>query len=583
MKELRSLSKYFYKYRGRFALGILFVLASNWFKVQQPQIIREALDLVNTKLKNNDTSDLGHTLLWYGALVLIYSLFMGLFMFLMRQMLIVNSRLIERDLRNDIYKHYQTLHQDFYRQNKTGDLMSRVVEDVGKVRMFLGPGVLYTVNLIGIFGSVLATMIWINPRLAFWTVLPLPILSISIYFVSRLINKRSERVQQKLSELTVMAQETFSGMRVVKSYAQEKWISKRFDALAEDYKKASVHLTLADALFFPLMLLLIGSSTLLTVYFGGQQTIEGTATAGNIAEFVLYVNMLSWPFTAIGWIASMTQNAEASQKRINEFLKTQSEIYDLQPNTVTLNPRGALEFRNVSFTYKNSGIEALKKLNFTINPSERIAIIGRTGSGKTTVADLLLRMYDPIEGHIYLDGHDLKQLPLKQLRSIMGYVPQDVFLFSETAINNIRFPDESIEDSKAKEMADYAAIKTELESLPEGFNTLVGERGVMLSGGQKQRISIARALIKNPDVLILDDCLSAVDAHTEKRISESLNKLCQGKITFIITSRLYATLQFDKIMVINDGQVEDFGRPDELLGRNAYYTELMANYANAQV
>ncbi|MEM7573732.1 MAG: ABC transporter ATP-binding protein [Bacteroidota bacterium] len=584
MKSLKFLNQFFWRYRWRFLLGIIFIAVSNYFRVLQPQVIREALDLVieqinmyrlyrGFELQDQYFGVLAKTLMFFGGLVLVLALLMGFFLYLTRQTIIVMSRLIEYDLRKLLYDHYQDLGLDFYKRNNTGDLMSRITEDVNKVRMYLGPAVMYLANLISTIALVIFAMLAVSPRLTLYTLLPLPLLAISIYYVSNLIHTRSTQIQQQLSKLTSIAQEVYSGIRVVKSYVREPQQVEYFAKEAEEYKEQSMGLARIDAWFFPLMIFMIGASTILTVYIGGRQVVAGEITAGNIAEFVIYVNMLTWPVTAIGWIASIVQQAAASQKRINEFLEAKPSIKGERTESYPL--QGIVRFEEVGFVYPDTGIRALKDLNFELQAGERLAIIGRTGSGKTTVADLLVRMYDPTEGRILIDGKDLREHDLANLRSKMGYVPQDVFLFSDTISKNIAFGLAEVPpQDKIEEFARYAAIHDEIKGLNNGYDTLVGERGVTLSGGQKQRVSIARALIKMPDLILLDDCLSAVDTTTEQQILSYLNEALADKTAIIITHRIYGHLKFDKIIVLDDGGIAEMGTHEELVKQGGYYAEI---------
>ncbi len=548
-------------------------------------MIREALDLVveniglygmfqGFSLQPELFKVLGQSLLYFGLLVLLLALLMGIFMYLMRQTIIVMSRLIEYDMRREVFAHYEKLGLAFYKRNNTGDLMSRITEDVSKVRNYLGPAVLYGINLVSLFILVIYSMLSVSVELTLYSIAPLPLLSISIYYVSNLINKKSEIIQRQLATLNSNAQEVYSGIRVVKSYVQEGPMARFFAGLSEDYKQKSLSMAKVDAFFYPLMILLIGASTVITVYVGGLQAVKGSITPGNIAEFVIYVNMLTWPVTAIGWIASIVQQAAASQKRINEFLNTQPEI--ASPNGVKPSPeglRGQIEFDKVSFTYPDTGIQALREVSFRLEPGQKMAVIGRTGSGKTTLADLLVRMYDATEGLIRIDGKDIRQHHLGQLRQSIGYVPQDVFLFSDTIANNIAFGKSEASREEIEKHARHAAVYDDIMGLSDGFDTLVGERGVTLSGGQKQRVSIARAFIKQPDLVILDDCLSAVDTKTEKQILGHLSGALANKAAIIITHRIYALLQFDKIIVLENGAVVEEGTHDELLQQRGYYYE----------
>ena len=583
LKDLRHLNKYFFRYRWHFLWGIIFVSASNYFRVLQPQMVREALDLVIENVSlfrlfdsfSNQSllfAELGKILLYFGLLVLVLALLMGVFMYFMRQTIIVMSRLIEYDLRKAIFGHYEKLSLAFYKRNNTGDLMSRITEDVSKVRMYLGPAVLYGINLVSLFVLVIYAMVSVSWELTLYSLAPLPLLSVSIYYVSNLINKRSEVIQKQLARLNSIAQEVYSGIRVVKSYVQERFMGKYFAEQSEDYKEKAMQLAKVDALFFPVMLLLIGASTVITVYIGGLQVVSGKITTGNIAEFVIYVNMLTWPVTAIGWIASIVQQAAASQRRINEFLHTEPEIVSEVDEDLPI--QGHIEFDGVGFVYPDTGIRALDGVSFELRPGQKMAIIGRTGSGKSTIADLLVRMYDVTEGQIRIDGKELRQHDLGNLRRRIGYVPQDVFLFSDTVAANIAFGKVDAPQEEVEQFARYAAVYDDIEGLPEKFETLVGERGVTLSGGQKQRVSIARALIKRPDIVLLDDCLSAVDTNTEKQILGYLSQTLADKTAIIITHRIYSLLQFDKIIVLEDGAVLEEGTHDQLLQQGGYYAEL---------
>ncbi len=593
MKDLAFLNKYFVRYKWHFLLGIVFVSLSNYFRVLQPQMIREALDLVvqninlykafeGSELQNDFFAFLGKNLLYFGGAVLVLALLMGLFMYFMRQTIIVMSRLIEYDLRKEIFAHYEKLDLAFYKRNKTGDLMARITEDVSKVRMYLGPAVLYGINLISLFVLVIYSMVSVSPELTFWCLTPLPLLSLSIYFVSNLINKKSTAIQRQLSNLNSTAQEVYSGIRVVKSYVQEKAMVQHFADESQSYKDKSMELARVNALFQPLMLVLIGASTVLTVFIGGLQVAQGNITAGNIAEFVIYVNMLTWPVTAIGWIASIIQQAAASQKRINEFLSTQPTIANpaSKPGHAL---RGGIAFENVTFTYPDTGITALRNVNFNLQPGQKMAIIGRTGSGKTTIADLLVRMYDVSDGTIRIDDKDIREIDLENLRRRVGYVPQDVFLFSDSIDRNIAFGKADATREEVEAYAHHAAVYEDIAGLSEGFDTMVGERGVTLSGGQKQRVSIARALIKSPDIVLLDDCLSAVDTNTEKQILGYFNTALADKTAIIITHRIYSLLEFDLILVMEEGRIVEQGTHQDLLGAKGYYAELFEKQSLEEV
>lgn len=602
MKHLSYLHKFFWKYRWRLLFGILFVGLGTVSQVLQPEVIGKALDRVIERVAfykehggigahPEAFSELSVQIAWYGAGVIGLALLMGLFMYLKRQMIIVVSRLIEYDMRKEIFAHYEKLDLAFYKRNSTGDMMSRISEDVSKVRMFLGPTILYGLDLIFLFVLTIFFMLRVNVELTLWSLLPLPFLSLSIYWVSTLINRRSEKIQQQLAVLTSTAQEVYSGIRVVKSYGQEKAMGRWFADQSEVYRQKSLKLIRIDAFFFPLMALMIGVSTIITVYVGGLLVVEtaglptgdpAKVTAGNITQFVIYINMLTWPVTAIGWIASLTQQAAASQKRINEFLQTKPAIInptpDPSPETsgkgsgVGLN--GHIRFENVTFIYPDTGIKTLDNVSFEILPGQKMAIVGRTGSGKTTIADLLVRMYDVTEGRILIDGKDIREHDLYQLRRRIGYVPQDVFLFSDTVYGNIAFGKDGLSREEAEFYAKSAAVHHDIMDLPEGYDTLVGERGVTLSGGQKQRISIARAFAKQPDLLLLDDCLSAVDTNTESQILGYLDNALADKTAIIITHRIYAMLQFDKIIVLDNHRISEEGTHETLLANGGYYADL---------
>jgi len=567
------------------------VIGSNYFGVLIPQQIRKALDYVQGKIELYKTadvsvrgdmySDFNSALFYFGLTVIGFMLLKGIFMYFMRQTIVVMSRLIEYDLRKEIFGHLEKMDLAFFKKNKTGDLMSRVSEDVGKVRMYIGPALLYGINLVSLFVLTISSMINVSPTLSLYTLLPLPFLSISIYYVSRMINKKSGLIQKQLGNITSLAQETYSGIRVIKSYGKERQFSANFKEESEVFKTKSLDLARVNALFFPLMILLISASNILVIYIGGLEVAKGNITPGNIAEFVMYVNMLTWPVTSIGWIASLIQQAEASQERINELLNEESILDKSGKNLRAIS--GNLKFENVSFTYTDTGVHALKNINFEIKAGEKIAIIGKTAAGKSTIADLILRMYDPTGGKILLDGIPINEHDIDHLRQRIGYVPQDVFLFSDSVSNNVAFGKQTTDQQEIETYASYAAIHKELSELPEGYETFVGERGVTLSGGQKQRISIARAFIKDPDIVILDDCLSAVDTDTERKIMSYLNKALEDKTSLIITHRIHNLLSFDKIMVIDEGKIVEYGTHDELIDKGGYYNDLVESQSLEEI
>ena len=575
MKALQYLNKFFYKYRFRLILGILITIVAKIFVLQIPQLIRESLNIVED-YNNNKISDLSlvkSQLIINIIYIIGAALISGLFTFLMRQTLIVMSRLIEFDLKNEIFQQYENLSLNFYKKNRTGDLMNRISEDVGKVRMYFGPAIMYTMNMLVLFIVAITKMINIDAKLTMYTLMPLPILSIAIYILSRIINKRSNIVQQYLSKLTTFTQEIFSGINVIKAYSIENQTSNDFSALAITSKEKNISLYKAQALFFPLMILLIGISNILVIYFGGMQYIDGEIeNIGIIAEFIIYVNMLTWPVAVVGWVTSIVQQAEVSQRRINEFLEEEPSIQNLQRTESVIH--GDIEFKNVSFTYEDTNITALKNVNFSIKKGSTLAILGKTGSGKTTIASLIARMYEVDQGEIYIDKNKIKNIHLTSLRKSIGFVPQDAFLFSDTIKNNIKIGNENASEEEIIQAAKSAYIHHNIEKFNRKYETFVGERGVTLSGGQKQRISIARALISDPEILIFDDCLSAVDTETEEVILNNLKMATEGKTSIIISHRTSSVKNADKIIVLDMGKVIQSGTHDQLIAIDGYYQDI---------
>ncbi|OOQ61036.1 ABC transporter ATP-binding protein [Mucilaginibacter pedocola] len=583
MKALAYLNKFFYKYRWRLVPGVLFVIISNIFAVLPAQVVRVAFDLVTENISTYQLFSgfnrqemiydiFGSSLLLFGILVLILALLRGLFLFFMRQTIILMSRHIEYDMKNEIYAHYQRLSLAFYRRHNTGDLMNRVTEDVSRVRMYLGPGIMYTINTVILFILVIYAMLTVNFRLTVFSILPLPVLAVIIFYVNTVIEHRSENIQKRLSALSSFVQENFSGIRVIKSYVRESFVREKFATESEDYKTQSMAMAKVQAMFFPSMLLLIGLSNVITMYIGGVEVMKGNITAGNIAEFIVYLNMLAFPVISLGWVTSLIQRAAASQKRINEFLHEEPEIQS--PQAAPQHLAGKIEFSNVSFTYPDTGIEALKNVSFVANPGEMVAIIGRTGSGKSTIGNLIMRMYDTTGGQLLIDDKPIIQLNLDSYRSQIGFVPQEVFLFSDIISHNIAFSADVLDMPRVEQAAKDAAVYNNIIELEKGFDTLIGERGVTLSGGQKQRVSIARAIVKQPQVLIFDDCLSAVDTRTEEEILSNLGRIMQGKTSIIISHRISTIKNADKILVIDGGEIIEQGTHNQLMALKAAYFEL---------
>ena len=595
VKELSALNRFFWKYRFRFFTGIILVIATNYLAVLAPQITGYVVGLVQAKLPGgkpvvSDRHDLivstiiglsehfkfsfAWLITFCSVTILILAIIRGVFMFFMRQTIIVMSRHIEYDQKNQVYTHYQKLDTEFYKTHSTGDLMSRITEDVSRVRMYTGPSLMYLINLVSLIGFCLYSMFSKDVRLSLYVLAPLPILAITIYFVNSIINKKSEQIQGQLSNLTTNAQESYSGIRVIKSFVQEKAMLGFFKKNSELYRKNAVGLAMVEAFYTPTMSFMIGISTLLTIYLGGLQALADPSKVGTVIEFVIYINMLTFPVSAIGWTASMIQRAAASQKRLNEFLSiepkiTQNKVSNLKPS------KGDIVFNNISFTYPHSGVTAIKDFNLHIPAGKKVLILGKTGSGKTTIAQLLTRMYDADQGQILIDGTPINTMNVQVLRKSIGYVQQDVFLFSDSIENNIEFGlQDVLKQDDLEEAVKTAHVQHEIEKLPNGFKTLVGERGTTLSGGQKQRIAIARSLIKKPEIFIFDDCLSAVDAKTEQTILKNFSNYVADKTTIMITHRIFYSYNFDIILYLQDGKVAEMGTHESLLVKNGLYAEL---------
>ncbi|AWM33931.1 ABC transporter ATP-binding protein [Hymenobacter nivis] len=594
MRALTAVNPFIYRYKWHFLGGMLFVVLSTLLTIFPAQLVRYAFDLVSegidlyhlfagTQAQRGVYDLFGRNVLFYGMLIIALALLRGIFLFFMRQTLIVMSRLVENDQKNQVYLHYQSLPLSFYRRHSTGDLMSRISEDVGRVRMYLGPGIMYFMQLVVLFLLVVPLMLMVNVKLTLYTLAPLPVLSVSIFYVNNLIERKSDQIQRSLAAMTTFTQEAFSGIRVLKSFSRQADSHAQFTKASNEYKDKSLSLNFVNSLFFPLILFLVGLSTLITVWVGGQEVIRGTITTGTIAEFLIYVNLLTWPVTALGWTSSLVQRAEASQARLNEFLDEKTDIVSRQ--NLQHEMQGDIVFDNVSFTYPDTGIRALHNVSFRIRPGQTLAVIGNTGSGKSTIAALLCRLYDTTAGQVEIDNIDVRDYALDNLREQIGYVPQDVFLFSDSIRQNINFGLDGPSEEKMLQAARDAAVYDNIIAFPEGFDTKVGERGITLSGGQKQRVSMARALVKEPKILILDDSLSAVDTKTENTILGALQRIMADRTSLIISHRVSSVKLADHILVLDDGTIVQHGTHEALMAepeglyRALYERQLQAEEA----
>ncbi|WP_109832439.1 ABC transporter ATP-binding protein [Reichenbachiella versicolor] len=583
MRDLAHINKYLFKYKWYLVLGTVFIIIANLFGVVPAVVVRQSFDLIQGsfsifhwfdgfELQKNGYDLFVKSILVFGVIILVSAVLRGGFMFLMRQTIIVMSRLIEFDLKNEIYAHYQTLPLSFYRKNNTGDLMNRISEDVSKVRMYIGPAIMYGINLATMFIIVIPFMFSINVKLTLYSLIPLPFLSFSIYFVNNIINKRSEEIQESQSKLSTFVQEAFSGIRVIKAFVREKDYDHKFEGTSEEYRHKSLKLAFVQSLFFPLIMGLIGLSVILTVYIGSEGVLAGELSTGNIAEFIIYVNMLTWPVTSLGWITSIIQSAAASQRRINEFLSAKNDI--ISDKNIKQDIVGNIRFDKVSFVYPDSGIKALEDISFSVKAGESIAIIGTTGSGKSTIANLICRLYDPTNGEVQIDDLKLTDHQISNVRQNIGYVPQDVFLFSESIRDNISFGNGKVSDERIDKAVAYSDLTENIDRFPDGLQTMLGERGITLSGGQKQRVSIARAIVREPKILILDDCLSAVDTKTENSILNSMKKIMVDRTTVIISHRVSSAQLADKIIVLDEGKIVEQGTHAELISHEGVYKTL---------
>ena len=578
MKHLKYLNKFLWKYKATLLLGLVFIVLTNIFAIYPAEFVRNALDSLIEKLNSQENENISLVLLKYGGLIVLFAILKGIFLYMTRQTIIVMSRKIEFDLKNEVFDHYQKLSIGFYKINKTGDLMNRITEDITKVRMYLGPAIMYSINLSVLFSLVIYKMFAVSKILSIFVLFPLPLLAISVYFVSNRINKKSERVQAQLSTVTSISQESFSGIRIIKSFTNEENTLKVFFNSCKEYTSRQIELIKIEAMFIPLIITLIGISTVLTIYIGGLEVFKGNITTGNIAEFIIYVNMLAWPVASVGWVTSLIQRASASQERINEFLKNVPEIKNT--NEVMTNLNSDIIFNRVSLVYSDTNIRALDNVNFKILNNKQIGIFGKTGSGKTSIVNLICRLYDVSSGNIQINDLNLKNIDLNHLRSSIGYVPQDGYLFSGTIRENIGFSSNNINNNEIEIAAKKAEMIDEINSFPDKFETVIGERGVQLSGGQRQRLAIARVFYKKPEIYIFDDCLSAVDANKEQKILENLKKETNSKTTIIISHRISTLEKSDNIIVMDEGKIIEEGTHSELLSNDSFYSQIHVNQTN---
>ncbi len=581
MNDLFYLNKFFLKHKNLFILGVIFIFISNFFALYPAEFVRKAFDNISHNIQSGTNNKSIYILTKYSFLIILFAIIKGVFMYLMRQTIIVMSRKIECDLKNEIYIQYQKLSLDFYKKNKIGDLMNRISEDVSRVRMYLGPVVMYSINIIFLFSLVLSKMFLISKTLSLYVLIPLPLLAITVYYVSNKINSNSELVQKQLSNITTISQEVFSGIKIIKSFTNEKSVFNNFLANCKDYTKKQLSLIKIEAFFLPLIVTLIGTSTILTIYIGGLESFKGKITTGNIAEFIIYVNMLAWPVASVGWVTSIIQRAAASQSRINSFLLLKPKITDNKKNKPFIN--GDIVFDKVSLIYENTNIKAIKNISFSIKKRTSLGIFGKTGSGKSSVANLICRLYDSSNGDIFINNINIKNIKLSSLRQSIGYVPQDNYLFSTSILNNIIFSNYKKNSKKINKTIKQVEMMEEINNFQKGLNTIIGERGVQLSGGQRQRLGIARSIYKDSEILIFDDCLSAVDTNKENKIIKNIKKLSQEKTTIIISHRISSLQHCDKIIVLDKGQIVEKGNHEQLINKNGFYSEIYLSQMKKEI